>query len=195
MTLPKLRRKIVQSAGLRPQARAASRISFALLAGLAALNVLWLVGDPAMAQNGKVATHGTWRVHCGKPPGKREKSCSLVNDAVAADRPNFGLRIVVFHTVDKKQWVLKVVAPIGVLLPFGVGINIDGTVLDSVPFVQCSAAAGRTGCIAQAFLEQKQLDQFIAGKQAVFYVFDRPEMAIGIPVSLEGFKAGLAKIK
>jgi invasion protein IalB len=194
VTPPKLHRKNAQSAG--PRAYAVSRVSFALLAGLATSVFLWRAGDPAMAQNGKVtATYGTWRVHCGKPPGKREKSCSLVNDALATDRPNFGLRIVVFPTVDKKQWVLKVVAPIGVLLPFGVGINIDGTVMDSVPFVQCSAAAGRTGCIAQAFLEQKQLDKFTAGKQAVFYVFDRPEMGIGVPVSLEGFKAGLAKIK
>jgi invasion protein IalB len=192
----KLRRKNALRAAPATRPRNTSRARFAPLAALAAFALLCTAGGPAEAQKDKAPqTYGTWRVHCGKPPGKREENCSLVNDALAADRENFGLKIVIFHTTDKKQWVLKVVAPIGVLLPFGVGINIDGAVLDSVPFVQCSAAAGRVGCVAQAFLEQKQVDQFAAGKQVVFYVFDRPDMAIGIPVSLNGFKAGLARIK
>jgi invasion protein IalB len=163
---------------------------------LTVLSLLCIAGGRAAAQDAKTGeSFGTWRVHCGKPPGKQEETCSLVNDAVASDRENFGLQIVIFRTVDKKSWVLKAVAPIGVLLPFGVGINIDGKVVERVPFVQCSAATGRVGCVAQAFLEQAQLDQFAAGKQAVFFVYDRPEMGIGIPVSLEGFKAGLARIE
>ena len=45
----------------------------------------------------------------------------------AADRANVGLTVIVLKTADKKSRLMRVVAPLGVLLPSGLGLKIDNT--------------------------------------------------------------------
>ena len=146
----------------------------------------------AMAQQGTVkATHGAWQVNCGKPPGKKEEKCALVQSVTADDRPNVGLTVMFLKTVNGDRQLLRIVAPLGVLLPAGLGLKIDGKDIGQAPFIKC----GKIGCISEVVVKDELMKKMIAGKMAIFIIFQTPEAGIGIPIDLKGFKAGLAAVK
>jgi invasion protein IalB len=167
------------------------------LASLAAV-ILLILGlpqaatTPAFAQQGAVkATHGAWQLNCGKPPGKKEEKCALVQSVTAEDRPNVGLTVMFLKTVNGDKQLLRIVAPLGVLLPAGLGLKIDGKDIGQAPFIKC----GKIGCISEVVVKDDLMSKMIAGKTAIFIIFQTPEAGIGIPISLTGFKAGLASVK
>ena len=86
--------------------------------------------------------------------------------------------------------LLRVLAPLGVLLPNGLGLNIDGTDMGRVAFVRCLP----NGCVAEVVMDDALIKQLSEGSTAIFVVFKTPEEGIGIPVSLEGFKDGFANL-
>jgi len=153
-----------------------------------ALLVATLAGIlPATAQQGAVrATHGAWSIVCDTPPGASAEQCVLMQNVVAADREEFGLSVVVLKTADKKAQILRVLAPLGVLLPNGLGLNIDGNDIGRAYFVRCFT----DGCYAEVILEESLIKSLSEGKDATFYVFQTPEEGIGISVDLDGFADG-----
>ena len=141
----------------------------------------------AAQQNGTVrSTHGAWSIVCDTPPGASAEQCVLMQNVVAADREEFGLSVVVLKTADKKAQILRVLAPLGVLLPNGLGLNIDGNDIGRAYFVRCFT----DGCYAEVILEESLIKALEDGSNATFYVFQTPEEGIGIPISLNGFSAG-----
>ena len=100
-----------------------------LLALLPLALVATLVGvlpHRAMAQDGTVkAQHGDWQVVCKQPPpGAKNEVCALVQSVTAEDRNNVGLTVY-FQKFANGTRVLRVFAPLGVLLPPGLGLKID----------------------------------------------------------------------
>jgi invasion protein IalB len=92
----------------------------------------------------------------------------------------------VLRTADGKSRLLRVVAPLGVLLPSGLGLRIDDADIGRAGFVRCLT----TGCIAEVVLEDNLINQLKNGKTATFIVFQTAEEGIGIPISLNGFAQG-----
>ena len=81
-------------------------------------------------------------------------------------------------------------APLGVLLPNGLGLNVDGKDIGRAYFVRCFS----DGCYAEVILEKPLLETLKTGKSATFIVFQTPEEGIGIPVDLGGFGEGFAAL-
>ena len=157
--------------------------------GLLAIILMALpMGDNANAQQGgKVKSkHGVWSIICDTPPGASSEQCALMQNVIAEDRAEVGLSVVVLKTADKKAKILRVLAPLGVLLPNGLGLNVDGKDIGRAYFVRCL----RDGCFAEVILGEKLLKTFREGKTATFIVFQTPEEGIGIPVDLTGFGEG-----
>ncbi|WP_183918754.1 invasion associated locus B family protein [Rhizobium lentis] len=132
------------------------------------------------------SNHGAWSVVCDKPAGASAEQCALMQNVIAEDRPEVGLSVVVLKTADRKSKILRVLAPLGVLLPNGLGLNVDGKDIGRAYFVRCFA----DGCYAEVVLEDELLKTFRSGAQATFIVFQTPEEGIGIPVDLKGFAEG-----
>src|SRR5690606_26885787 len=85
-----------------------------------------LSSGPAAAQQGTVrSTHGSWSIICDTPGGAAAEQCALMQNVVAEDRPEVGLSVVVLRTADNRAEILRVLAPLGVLLPNGLGLNVD----------------------------------------------------------------------
>ncbi|MDO9415758.1 invasion associated locus B family protein [Pararhizobium sp.] len=157
--------------------------------GLAILAVaaLPLSSQAAAQQPGTVkSNHGAWSIVCDQPAGATAEQCALMQNVIADDRPEVGLSVVVLKTADRKAKILRVLAPLGVLLPNGLGLNVDGKDIGRAYFVRCFA----DGCYAEVVLEDELLKTFRAGKSATFIVFQSPEEGIGIPVDLNGFGSG-----
>ena len=81
-------------------------------------------------------------------------------------------------------------APLGVLLPSGLGLKIDDTDMGRAGFVRCLP----NGCVAEVILEDKLLKSLEGGKTATFIIFQTPEEGIGFPMSLAGFGEGYDKL-
>jgi invasion protein IalB len=132
------------------------------------------------------SSHGAWSVVCDKPAGASTEQCALMQNVIAEDRPEIGLSVVVLKTADRKSKILRVLAPLGVLLPNGLGLNIDGKDIGRAYFVRCFS----DGCYAEVVLEDQLLKTLRSGATATFIVFQSPEEGIGIPVDLKGFAEG-----
>ncbi|ACM25721.1 invasion associated locus B family protein [Agrobacterium sp. SHOUNA12C] len=132
------------------------------------------------------SSHGAWSVVCDKPAGAATEQCALMQNVIAEDRPEVGLSVVVLKTADRKSKILRVLAPLGVLLPNGLGLNIDGKDIGRAYFVRCFS----DGCYAEVVLEDELLKTLRSGATATFIVFQSPEEGIGIPVDLKGFADG-----
>ncbi|MEZ5850040.1 MAG: invasion associated locus B family protein [Hyphomicrobiaceae bacterium] len=145
----------------------------------------------AHAEEGTVkAQHGDWQVICKPPaPGAKNETCALVQSVSAEDRNNVGLTVY-FQKFSNGTRVLRVFAPLGILLPPGLGLKIDGKDVGNAPFLRCQNFA----CYAQVVVEDKLVQQLKAGKSAVFIIFQTEEAGIGIPISLAGFDKALAAL-
>src|SRR5262245_43046123 len=82
---------------------------------------------PALAQGAVKSVHGDWQIRCDTPPGAQGEQCALIQSVTAEDRPNVGLSVIVLKTADQKTRLLRVLAPLGVLLPSGLGLKVDQT--------------------------------------------------------------------
>ena len=108
----------------------------------------------------------------------------------AEDRPNITLIVIVLKTADGKSRLLRVIAPLGVLIPSGLGLKIDQIDVGRAGFVRCL----NNGCIAEVVMEDKLIDQMKNGQSATFIIFQTPEEGIGIPLALAGFKDAIEQL-
>lgn len=146
--------------------------------------------SPVLAQGAVKSQHGDWQIRCDTPPGAKSEQCALIQNVTAEDRPNVGLSVIVLKTADKKQRILRVLAPLGVLLPSGLGLKVDQTDVGRTPFVRCLP----NGCIAEVVMDDQLSEHMRKGTTATFIVFQTPEEGIGIPIALKGFSEGFDKL-
>jgi invasion protein IalB len=160
----------------------------AIRAGLFALTVLAAVmaGKDARAQGAVKSVHGDWQVRCDTPAGAQKEQCALIQSVTAEDRPNVGLTVIVLKTADQKSRLMRVVAPLGVLLPSGLGLKIDNQDVGRAGFVRCLP----NGCVAEVIMDDKLTGQLRSGSTATFIIFQTPEEGIGFPLGLKGFGEG-----
>jgi invasion protein IalB len=168
-----------------------SRLGACRLIGAAAGALLFLLPVAGASAQGVVkSVHGDWQIRCDTPPGAQAEQCALIQSVTAEDRPNVGLTVIVLKTADQKSRLMRVLAPLGVLLPSGLGLKIDQTDIGRAGFVRCLP----NGCVAEVVMDDKLVGQLKAGQLATFIIFQTPEEGIGIPLSLAGFAAGYDKL-
>src|SRR5271169_3188152 len=157
---------------------------------LAILAVLALTTVPAFGQGAVKSVHKDWQIRCDTPPGAKNEQCALIQSVTAEDRANVGLTVIVLKTADAKSRLMRVVAPLGVLLPSGLGLKINQADVGRAGFVRCLP----NGCVAEVIMDESLLKQLRAGQTATFIIFQTPEEGIGIPMSLKGFGEGFDKL-
>jgi invasion protein IalB len=140
---------------------------------------------PTTAQSSKTA-FGAWTVVCGTPDGSSEKRCVLMQSVISQERPEMQLSVAISKNPGGKTGLLRVQAPLSVLLPNGLGLYVDGTDIGNAYFARCFS----DGCYAEVVLEDALLGTLRKGSSATFTVFQTQEEGIGIPVDLKGFAQG-----
>ena len=171
---------------IRPLAKLGST---AVFTGLM-LGLISAPPDRAGAQGAVKSVHGDWQIRCDTPPGAQSEQCALMQSVTAEDRPNIGLTVIVLKTSDQKSRLMRVVAPLGVLLPSGLGLKIDNQDVGRAGFVRCLPS----GCVAEVVMDDKLLGQLKSAKTATFIIFETPEEGIGFPLSLNGLSEGFDKL-
>ena len=128
--------------------------------------------------------HGDWATRCETPPGAAHEQCAIVLSVVDQDRPNLILVVIVLNTADRKTRLMRVIAPLGVLLPPGISLSIDNADSGRLSFLQCLP----NGCVGQLAMDQALIDKLKTGKTATLGVFQTPEEGVGVQAPLAGFK-------
>jgi invasion protein IalB len=157
---------------------------------IVAIALLFIACLPAKAQGVVKSVHGDWQIRCDTPPGAKNEQCALIQSVTADDRPNVGLTIIILTTADQKGRLMRVLAPLGVLLPSGLGLKVDGADIGRVGFVRCLP----NGCVAEVVMDDNLLNQLKTAKTATFIIFETPEEGIGFPLSLKGLPEGYDKL-
>ena len=163
---------------------------FRLAPALLAVAVFGGSTAPASAQGTVRSVHNDWQIRCDTPPGAQGEQCALIQSVTAEDRANVGLTVIVLKTADQKSRLMRVVAPMGVLLPSGLGLKIDQADVGRAGFVRCLP----NGCVAEVVMDENLVKQLRTGQTATFIIFQTPEEGIGFPMSLKGFGEGYDKL-
>jgi invasion protein IalB len=161
-----------------------------LVAGLIFTCLASAPSDAAHAQGVVKSKYGDWEIRCEQPGAASGEQCALIQSVAAEDKANVNLVVIVLKTSDRKGRLLRVIAPLGVLLPNGLGLKIDETDIGRAGFVKCVP----TGCIAEVVMDDKLIDQLRFGKTATFIIHQTPEEGIGLPLTLSGFKDGYGQL-
>jgi invasion protein IalB len=166
-----------------PSRSKAGRVLLSLVTGLA----LFAAASGAVAAEAQGAVkdkHGDWVTRCETPPGASHEQCAIVLSVVDQERPNLVLVIIVLNTADRKARLMRVIAPLGVLLPPGVSLRIDEADAGRLSFLQCLP----NGCVAQLAMDDALINKLKNGTTATLGIFQTPEQGVGMQASLAGFK-------
>lgn len=137
-----------------------------------------------------IATHGDWKIQCenaAKPDaqGQTEKQCAMVQTARSEKNTKLGLTTVFVRGKQngKEITMMRILAPIGVYLPTGVALEIDGGAVGRIPFMRCLPQI----CMAFGEAGAQTLDKFRKGTAANFIIYEAPGIGMPIKISLNGF--------
>ncbi len=157
-------------------------------------------GQPAQPPAPKVdviAENGAWKVTCETPPAPEgqqpQRQCGMVQTVKNEKNPRATLTLVLVKVAqgDKTGFNMRVIAPIGVFLPTGVALEIDGEAVGRVPFTRCMPQI----CMAFAEASADTLAKMKKGKEANFIIYEAPGMGLPMKLSLDGFSASLAALE
>jgi invasion protein IalB len=140
-----------------------------------------------------VAEHGAWKIQCETPQApegqQATRQCGMIQTAQNEKNPKATLTLVLVRTVagDKATINMRVIAPIGVFLPTGVALEIDGNAVGRVPFTRCMPQV----CMAFAEASPETLAKMKKGNEANFIIYEAPGIGLPMKLSLSGFSAAI----
>lgn len=146
-----------------------------------------------------IATHGNWKVQCEVAPAGEaaegatgQRQCGMIQSTKSEKNPKAGLTLVIVKAKqgDKIATMMRVMAPIGVFLPTGVALEIDGAAVGRVPFTRCMPQV----CVAFAEASADTLAKMKKGGAANFIIYEAPGLGLPMKISLEGFSAALGEL-
>ncbi len=146
-----------------------------------------------------VATHGQWQIQCSEAPPAAAgqpspgKSCGMTQVVKSDKSENIGMSLIINRVKQngKKVTMMRALVPIGVYLPTGVAMEIDGAALEGrMSFTRCNPRA----CEGFGEASETTMKKFMKGQAATFYIYDRPGNGYPLKVKLEGFAQGIADL-
>lgn len=149
-----------------------------------------------------IATHGDWAVQCSEmqlPPGmagegdtetpQMLRQCGMIQGTQSPEREEIGLTLIIARgepgTEAANDSMMRILVPIGVFLPTGVALEIDGEPVGRVPFLRCAPQV----CVAFAETDSEMIDKMKRGRVANFIIYEAPGHGFGLEISLSGFTA------
>ena len=174
--------------------------ALALLVGMAAVSPLAAQTAPAQRQQAPMgqgqpsqqdlATEVVqdWTVRCTKTAPQR---CEMVQTVREKETNRDILMIIIGFRENEKKPRALVLMPLGVLLPPGLGVQVDKGEARGLPFRHCEPG----GCLAPWNMTDSDVGQLKAGTTLTFIATDQSGKQVGLPVSLRGFTAAFGKLK
>lgn len=181
-----------------------------VLRAILAAGALAAVSCGAAAQGVVRGNFNDWELRCEQQQG-REEQCILYQNVADEKDASINVVVVVLRISETptaggqpaRKPVLRVIAPLGVLLPRGLGLRIESATekdpqgkpvvkdIGSTGFVKCVPS----GCVAEVEIDDKLNAELKNGQTATFIIFDKPNEGRGLPLNLSGFDRGIQQLK
>jgi invasion protein IalB len=123
--------------------------------------------------------------------GEQIEICQISQTLIDKDSDQPMMKIAVGYVPDKEQPVAVITLPLGIFLPPGIELQIDGTgKVGRLPINTCLPS----GCQAGVQLDEDFVSRMKKGNQMTV-TFGNPQgKGVAAPVSLKGFTAGLESV-
>ena len=134
-----------------------------------------------------------WSARCETPKGGKHESCFIFQRLVTKKDDGFVpvLHVLVGYITPDGEPGLFATVPLGVSLPPGVQLSIDGDAPVSFGYSHCS----NQGCLAALALTGALIAKLKAGNSAVVTFYTGSHKPVSITVSLQGFTAGFNSLR
>lgn len=161
-------------------------VATAVLAGWAASPVA-AQGLPTEPQQEQMDTQEfqDWTLRC-LPEGEQRR-CEMVQPVEDPESGEPVMMMVVTRQGGGNPPVAWLVLPLGVLLPPGVGVSVDGAEPQRLAIRHCEPG----GCLVPWELTEDSLASLRSGNRLEILAYDIDEQQVAVPVSLLGFTAAL----
>lgn len=130
-----------------------------------------------------------WHKRCA-PSADGAPACTVEQFAVAMPQHVVLLHVRFSLVAKGDQARMVVTAPLGVLLPPGLTLSIDGGQAIALPFERCTGQ----GCEATAMLDESALAKFAGGKTLTVRYAVSETRSEDIPIRLQGFSDALKSL-
>ncbi len=151
--------------------------------------------QPDNQSNAQVmATFGDWRVACQEASeavvkqGGPKKACGMSTTVQDEKSKRIGLTVMLrTQKKDDKTTMstIQVITPVGVYLPVGIAVEIDGNAAGRLPYARCLPQF----CLAFSEILPTTLEKLQKGTTANFIIYEAPGVSVPLAVSLTGFTA------
>lgn len=134
--------------------------------------------------------HGTqfqdWTIFCNDEDGN-PTTCHMSQQLALKESRQRIMHFQVAYVPATEEPVAIVTLPLGISLPKGVSISIDGGEPARFPIERCEV----NGCSSAFRLNPDLLDEFLRGLDAIVLFYDDQRKPLEVPLSLRGFTKGL----
>lgn len=148
------------------------------------------VHAPAAAQNPHAKIFGDWRIRCNSATGAPSQ-CQMFQNVVVKETGQPILQMVVGYMQDVATPVGVITLPLGVYLPPGLTLKIDGGQTYELGYEIC----GRAGCRVRFSMDEALLSSFKKGNTIEIAFYNTVRKPIRVPVSLMGFTAAIGQLR
>jgi invasion protein IalB len=147
--------------------------------------------QPAASDSAEAASGKSDNAAATTDPAQSQakRICGMIQSARDEKRPQLGITLYISRIKqgDKELTQMRILAPIGVWLPQGIGLDIDGQAVGSMPYSNCLPQV----CLARAETSPETLDKFKKGTVANFFIYAGPGAGVPLKISLKGFGKAL----
>ena len=134
-----------------------------------------------------------WVVRCGRPRGQEAEVCEMQQQQIDNEDRTV-MAVAVGQVPGSSNVGLLILLPLGILLPAGVTMQIDGGAAIPLEVERCE----RQGCRIERLIEPDLMSRLKAGTKAtVFFEAFDPQgkrQRLCVPISLLGFTAALNEV-
>ena len=152
----------------------------------AAVLVALLAAGPLQAKPEHGQIFRNWTARCEHAPGTTVERCFIFQNLVLKESGQRLVHVAVGYLAANGQAAAVVTLPLGISLPPGASINIDGGDSLEIVIERCDT----NGCIGAVGLGEHLITDLKRGREARIYFHDATRRRIAVPVSLLGFTAG-----
>ena len=145
--------------------------------------------EPAHAQSAPVATYGDWAKSC-ETGGSGQKECFVFQNIKTKDGSRAMLNLTVVKLPQATQPVMVLTVPLGIFLPRGLSMSVDGAKPSRIQIQICSTS----GCQSQFEIPDTVLKSFKGGLKGTVTMYDPSGKEVKVPFSLKGFTKALASL-
>jgi invasion protein IalB len=150
-----------------------------------------LLAAPAVAEENKVEQFGDWGKQC-QPNMEGKEVCYIFQKAANKDDGKTLITARIAYKPGDNTPSIVATVPLGVLLPAGAALMLEGAEPVKMPFLTC----GANGCTTVGTpLPDDIVEAMKKGDKASIRVATFNKQIIALPISLKGFTKGLDAIK